>query len=164
VALIQSLVSIPVGSATFGPAAIADTISSSVTASLARWTTGTAVVTLDIEVSFDGGTTWFQLGGIGNVKANPTGMHGASVDPAITIPAYKMCSCGELYWPGNPANARLTVHSDWKGRDTTPLADLSSINFHTPDNQPATGLPLRQVRVRTTSTAAVSTTLTVNAV
>jgi hypothetical protein len=147
------------GTGTLGPVAIADTVRT-VKVTIAHWT-GVTLVTMRLEMSFDGGVTWRSVCAVGPVAA-PTGTYKNRLDFWVTMDAWSMCSCGEVYIPGHPANVQLLVHSDHRFQDIRALPDLSSIVFHTPDSQPATGLPLRQIRVTCIATSAMSSTFTVD--
>jgi hypothetical protein len=144
-------------------------------ATLSHWTS-TATARLAIELSFDGGVAdWREFNPQGP-NQSPTGTFRNRVDLVWEMaPLWKMCAfvfpansryrpgqmCGELYQPGMPFNGGVTIHSDWAHQDTTPLADLSSVQFHNPDLTPSTGPPLRQIRGTMIVSANVSSQLLV---
>jgi hypothetical protein len=143
-----------------------------------RWN-GTSTCSLAVDFSFDGGVTWGWRSAVGAVT--PSQLDAWKVKKpsfsgnlGLTIWCWKMCQCGEVYLPGAPLNGKTTNHSTYKsftsaqiaaiGRPTDSLYDLDPGAFHIPDNQPATGLPLRQLRAVTTASANINTTLNVSSV
>ncbi len=153
--------------------AIADDVVN-VRATLAHWT-GTNTLRIAVELSFDDGVTWRDMAAVGPSTA-PSGTFKNRVNLFIEIrPVWKVCGfvfpagsryrpgevCGELYLPGWTSNGTTTDHSDWAHQDTTPLPDLSTVNFHTPDLTPSVGLPLRQLRATMNVSGNVSSQLTV---
>ena len=131
----------------------------SMKATLNHWT-GANTVTCSTEMSFDDGVNWHPMAMVGP-STSPSGTFKNRTDLWIQVDVWKMCSCGEVYIPNHPANPQLLVHSDHAFQDISQLADLSSISFHNPDTTPATGLPLRQVRVQATASGNVSSQLIV---
>lgn len=157
-------VSIKSGLQTLGPVTIQDSVTQ-VTTTLAHWT-GQQTLSFAIDISFDLGATWKNVESVGPL-GSPTGAFKGVVDLVRVVYAWKMCSCGEVYVEGYPGNSQLVVHSDHKGVPSSQIAalpDLSSITFHTPDNQPMTGLPLRQVRMQVNASGNISSVLTVSVI
>jgi hypothetical protein len=151
---------------------IADNIER-VTATLAHWS-GTQTAKVLVEMSFDGGSTWRQVGATGPSVA-PDGSHHNQVDMYITIiNVWRLCGftfpagsryrpgqvCGEAYFTGYPP--QTTVHSDYAFQDTTGVP-YDAITFHDPNLNPTVGGPLRQVRATITVSGNISSQLSVDA-
>lgn len=152
---------------------IADSIER-VRATLTHWN-GTETAQILTQLSFDGGTTWRDVAAIGP-STSPSGTFKNRVDLWVEVfPTWRLCGfvfpvdsryrpgqvCGEMFYTGYPA--QTTIHSDWAFQDTTPLPDLSSVNFHDPNLTPLTGGPLRQMRAVITVSGNVNSRLVVDA-
>ena len=152
-----------VGTRILGPFTISDSVTGfRITA--ARWN-GQGTVALAVQLSFDSGATWRDVCAVGAVSRTQLNYKGRTGQFLQYDGLWRLCSCGEVYVPGHPANSQLLMHSDKKGVDSQTVGswpDLSGVTFHLPDNQPATGLPLRQVRgIITIANASVTSTVTV---
>lgn len=169
-----SPVSIKAGTQTWGPVSFADSITT-VTCTLAHWT-GNQTLSFAVDLSFDSGSTWLPFGSLGTTGP-PFDKHGAAVPLTCIFQPWRLCgfvfpsnsryrpnqTCGEPYTPNNPANVQLLVHSDYAFQDISGLPNLSPITFHDPDLTPLAG-PSRQVRITTTASGNISSTLTVDVV
>lgn len=145
--------------------------------SVLRWN-GNNSCSLSVEYSFDNGATWWGSQAIGAVvpsqlDAWKTKKPGFSGNLQLTIDMPRMCTCGESYLPGAPLNGLTTNHSTYKGWTSQQIGaifpgqwlhDADPAAFHNPENQPATGLPLRQIRAITVASGNVNTTLKVDTV
>lgn len=155
---------------TISPAVqVADNVSA-VKVTLTHWN-GQNQTDCRFQQSFDGGTTWRDRAAVGTQSA-PSGTFKNRLDLWVGCEIWWLCGftfpansryrpgqvCGEAFLASG-VGVQQTVHSDWAFQDTTPLPDLSSINFHTPF--PPTGLPLRQVRVVCNATGNINSQLIV---
>jgi hypothetical protein len=144
------------GTRTFGPFTIPDAIKS-VRGSVAPWT-GQGKLSLSIEMSLDGGATWRPVCSIS--EAGPATFKANDGLWLRFDGLWRLCQCGEVYIPGHPANAAgLLVHSSHAFQDIRGLPQ-SAITFHNPDLTPATGQPLRQVRLTAVATGNINSTFT----
>lgn len=153
------------GTRTFGPWNVPDGLRS-LTAKFTEWPQATKL-TLVVEMSFDGGSTWKALGGL--AAAAPATLRDGSRGVFITVDGlWQMCQCGEVYVPDHPANPGLQTHSTYRGWSSEQIAalgdgwlhELDPAAFHNPDLTRDTSLPQRQGRVTATIDGPITTTVT----